>query len=166
MLRVERLTKVYRRGVLKRVPTFSLEADFEIPAPAIVGLLAVEMFLKSDGELVVNELAPRPHNSGHWTIEGCGTSQFEQHVRAVCGLSLGATELLRPSAMVNLLGDLWSSGEPNWPAALSEPNIHLHLYGKRQPRPGRKMGHLTALADSIEEAEASAIRARARLVEA
>ena len=132
----------------------------------LVGLLAVEMFLKSDGELVVNELAPRPHNSGHWTIEGCGTSQFEQHVRAVCGLSLGVTELLRPSAMVNLLGDLWSSGEPNWPAALSEPNIHLHLYGKRQPRPGRKMGHLTALADSIEEAEASAIRARARLVEA
>ena len=78
------------------------------------GLLAVEMFLKSDGELIINELAPRPHNSGHWTIEGCATSQFEQHVRAVCGLPLGATESLRPAAMVNLLGDIWSGGEPNW----------------------------------------------------
>ncbi len=126
----------------------------------LVGLLAVEMFLKSDGELIINELAPRPHNSGHWTIEGCATSQFEQHVRAVCGLPLGATELLRPSAMVNLLGDVWRDGEPDWPAALGEPNVHLHLYGKHQPRPGRKMGHLTALHETIEEAVASALRAR------
>ncbi|MEO7168693.1 MAG: 5-(carboxyamino)imidazole ribonucleotide synthase [Spartobacteria bacterium] len=126
----------------------------------LVGLLAVEMFLKGDGELVINELAPRPHNSGHWTIEGCATSQFEQQVRAVCGLPLGATDLLRPTAMVNLLGDIWGEGEPNWAAALSESNVHLHLYGKRGPRPGRKMGHLTAVAETIETAAASALRAR------
>ncbi len=116
----------------------------------LVGLLAVEMFLQSDGELIINELAPRPHNSGHWTIEGCVTSQFEQHLRAICGLPLGATDPLRPAAMVNLLGDVWSEGEPDWADALAEPNVHLHLYGKREPRPGRKMGHLTALAETVE----------------
>ena len=126
----------------------------------LVGLLAVEMFLKSDGDLIINELAPRPHNSGHWTIEGCVTSQFEQHVRAVCGMSLGSTDALRPAAMVNLLGDVWRDGEPNWAAALSEPNVHLHLYGKRQPRPRRKMGHLTALGTTVEAAAAAAMRAR------
>lgn len=130
----------------------------------LVGLLAVEMFLKSDGELIINELAPRPHNSGHWTIEGCVTSQFEQHVRAVCGLPLGATGILRPTAMVNLLGDVWQGGEPHWPAALEEPNVHLHLYGKHQPRPGRKMGHLTAVGETVEAAVESARRARERLV--
>ena len=127
----------------------------------LVGLLAVEMFLQANGELIINELAPRPHNSGHWTIEGCVTSQFEQHVRAVCGLPLGATELLRPAAMVNLLGDVWSQGEPDWAAALAVPNVHLHLYGKREPRLRRKMGHLTALAGTVEAAAASARRARA-----
>ncbi len=130
----------------------------------LVGLLAVEMFLKGDGTLIINELAPRPHNSGHWTIEGCVTSQFEQHVRAVCGLPLGATELLRPAAMVNLLGDVWSRGEPNWSAALAEPNVHLHLYGKHEPRPGRKMGHLTAVGESVDAAAASVLRAREKLV--
>jgi 5-(carboxyamino)imidazole ribonucleotide synthase len=130
----------------------------------LVGLLVVEMFLKSDGALIINELAPRPHNSGHWTIEGCVTSQFEQHVRAVCGLPLGATELLRPSAMVNLLGRLWSKGEPNWSAALAEPNVHLHLYGKQEPRPQRKMGHLTAVAESVEAASMKALQARERLL--
>ncbi len=129
----------------------------------LVGLLAVEMFLRPDGQLVINELAPRPHNSGHWTIEGCVTSQFEQHVRAVCGLPLGATELLRPTAMVNLLGDVWSGGEPNWAGALAEPNVHLHLYGKRRPRIGRKMGHLTAVGATVKAAAASALRARERL---
>ena len=118
----------------------------------LVGLLAVEMFLQRDSTLLVNELAPRPHNSGHWTIEGCATSQFEQHVRAVCGLPLGATTILRPSAMANLLGDMWRDGEPNWAAALGVKGVHLHLYGKHQPRPRRKMGHLTALADSAEAA--------------
>ena len=129
----------------------------------LVGLLAVEMFLQRDGELIINELAPRPHNSGHWTIEGCVTSQFEQQVRAVCGLPLGGTDSLRPAAMVNLLGDIWSQGEPDWAAALAEPNVHLHLYGKHEPRPGRKMGHLTALAETVEAAAANAQRARERL---
>ncbi|MGI8431998.1 MAG: 5-(carboxyamino)imidazole ribonucleotide synthase [Chthoniobacterales bacterium] len=129
----------------------------------LVGLLAVEMFLRADGELIINELAPRPHNSGHWTIEGCATSQFEQHVRAVCGMPLGATDLLQPSAMVNLLGDIWKNGEPNWPAALGQPNVHLHLYGKREPRVRRKMGHLTALGETVEAASAAALEARAQL---
>jgi 5-(carboxyamino)imidazole ribonucleotide synthase len=119
---------------------------------ALVGLLAVEMFLQRDGTLLVNELAPRPHNSGHWTIEGCVTSQFEQHIRAVCGLPLGSTTIVRPSAMANLLGDVWGTGEPNWAAALGIAGVHLHLYGKHQPRPRRKMGHLTALAETAEAA--------------
>src|SRR5437868_10884225 len=119
---------------------------------ALVGILAVEMFLQRDGKLLVNELAPRPHNSGHWTIEGCATSQFDQHVRAVCGLSLGSTDLIRPAAMANLLGDVWRNGEPNWVAALGVNDVHLHLYGKHHPRPRRKMGHLTAVAESAEAA--------------
>jgi 5-(carboxyamino)imidazole ribonucleotide synthase len=130
----------------------------------LVGLLAVEMFLKRDGALLVNELAPRPHNSGHWTIEGCATSQFEQHVRAVCGLPLGSTDLLSPSAMANLLGDLWEGGEPNWAAALAVPGVRLHLYGKHHPRPRRKMGHLTALASTAEAAIAAVTKAREALV--
>jgi 5-(carboxyamino)imidazole ribonucleotide synthase len=129
----------------------------------LVGLLAVEMFLQRDGELLINELAPRPHNSGHWTLEGCLTSQFEQHVRAVCGLPLGSTEILRPSAMANLLGDLWEGGEPNWAAALRVEGVHLHLYGKRQPRPRRKMGHLTALASTAEAAIEAVTTARGAL---
>lgn len=126
----------------------------------LVGLLAVEMFLTSDGELLVNELAPRPHNSGHWTIEGCATSQFEQHLRAVCGMPLGATDILRPAAMANLLGDVWQDGQPNWAAALQTKGTHLHLYGKHEPRPRRKMGHLTAIAASAEEAIAQVTAAR------
>jgi 5-(carboxyamino)imidazole ribonucleotide synthase len=126
----------------------------------LVGLLAVEMFLQRDGALLVNELAPRPHNSGHWTIEGCATSQFEQHVRAVCGLPLGSTELLSPSAMANLLGDLWEGGEPDWAAALAVDGVRLHLYGKQEPRPRRKMGHLTALAATAEAAIAAVTKAR------
>ncbi|HEX8898411.1 MAG TPA: 5-(carboxyamino)imidazole ribonucleotide synthase [Chthoniobacterales bacterium] len=129
----------------------------------LVGLLAVEMFLPQDDNLLVNELAPRPHNSGHWTIEGCTTSQFEQHVRAVCGLALGSTEILRPAAMANLLGDVWRNGEPNWAAALETKSVHLHLYGKHEPRPRRKMGHLTALADSAEAAIEAVSKAREAL---
>ena len=101
---------------------------------------------RATGALLINELAPRPHNSGHLTIDACVTSQFEQQVRAVCGLPPGSTELLRPAAMVNLLGDLWTAGEPDWAAACLVPGVKLHLYGKAEPRPGRKMGHLTALA--------------------
>lgn len=129
----------------------------------LVGLLAVEMFLTKDGALVVNELAPRPHNSGHWSIEGCVTSQFEQQLRAVCGLPLGATEVLRPTAMANLLGDTWRNGDPDWSAALAVPNVHLHLYGKREPRPRRKMGHVTALGATPGEAVALVRRAREAL---
>lgn len=112
-----------------------------------VGTLCVEFFVTHDQRLIVNEIAPRPHNSGHLTFDACVTSQFEQQLRAVCGLPLGSTDLLRPAAMVNLLGDLWMTGEPDWKAALSIPGIKLHLYGKSQPRPGRKMGHITAVAE-------------------
>jgi 5-(carboxyamino)imidazole ribonucleotide synthase len=129
----------------------------------LIGLLAVEMFQETGGKLLVNEIAPRPHNSGHWSIEGCLTSQFEQQVRAVCGLALGSTELLRPSAMANLLGDIWQLGEPDWVAALATPNIHLHLYGKHEARPRRKMGHLTALAASTKEAAIFVRQARENL---
>jgi 5-(carboxyamino)imidazole ribonucleotide synthase len=114
----------------------------------VVGVLCVEFFLKRDGALYVNELAPRPHNSGHLTIDANVTSQFEQQLRAVCGLPLGSTDLMSPAAMANLLGDLWRDGEPNWSAACAHPNVKLHLYGKHEPRAGRKMGHLTARADT------------------
>jgi 5-(carboxyamino)imidazole ribonucleotide synthase len=129
-----------------------------------VGVLAVEMFVVG-GRLVVNELAPRPHNSGHWTLDAAATSQFEQQVRAVCGLPLGDPSLTAPAAaMVNLLGDEWQAGEPDWAAALGDPRAHLHLYGKSEPRAGRKMGHLTVTAAGPAEAArlAIALRARAR----
>jgi 5-(carboxyamino)imidazole ribonucleotide synthase len=112
----------------------------------VVGVLCVEFFVEPGGRLLINELAPRPHNSGHLTFDASVTSQFEQQLRAVCGLPLGSTELLRPAAMANLLGDIWQPSEPNWRAALAHPDVKLHLYGKLAPRPGRKMGHLTALA--------------------
>lgn len=129
----------------------------------LVGVLCVEFFVTPGGGLVVNEMAPRPHNSGHLTIEAHATSQFEQQVRAICGLPLGSTELLRPAAMANLLGYLWEPQMPNWPAALALPNVSLHLYGKAEARPGRKMGHLTALADTPEKAAELARAARAAL---
>ena len=130
----------------------------------VVGVLAVEMFLTRDFRLLVNELAPRPHNSGHLTFDACVTSQFEQQLRAICGLPLGSPELLRPAAMANLLGDLWAQGEPDWAAALRDPDVKLHLYGKADPRPGRKMGHLTALATTAEAAMRKVVKARERLV--
>jgi 5-(carboxyamino)imidazole ribonucleotide synthase len=126
----------------------------------VVGVMCVEFFLTREGRLLVNELAPRPHNSGHFTFDASVTSQFEQQLRAVCDLPLGSTELLRPAAMANLLGDLWHAGEPDWRAALSFPNVKLHLYGKREARAGRKMGHLTALASTVEEAARTALAAR------
>lgn len=128
----------------------------------VVGLLAVEMFLARDGRLLVNELAPRPHNSGHYTLDACATSQFEQLVRVLCGLPLGATDLLAPVAMANLLGDVWleRGGEPDWAAALAVPGVRLHLYGKAEARRGRKMGHLTAVAATPEEALARVRAAR------
>ncbi len=119
----------------------------------VVGVLCVEFFLTRAGKLLINELAPRPHNSGHLTFDACVTSQFEQQLLAVCGLPLGSAELLRPAAMSNLLGDLWQGGEPDWAAVCAFPTAKLHLYGKVTPRPGRKMGHITALAGTAGEAE-------------
>jgi 5-(carboxyamino)imidazole ribonucleotide synthase len=126
----------------------------------VVGVLCVEFFVTKAGDLLINELAPRPHNSGHLTIDAHSSSQFEQQVRAVCGLRLGSTQQHRPAAMANLLGDLWVSAEPDWAAALNIREIKLHLYGKSEPRVGRKMGHLTALADSVGSAAGLAERAR------
>ncbi len=122
------------------------------------------MFLTREGRLLINELAPRPHNSGHWTFDAALTSQFEQQVRTVCGLPLGSTEMLRPAAMANILGDLWNDGEPHWKHALELPEVKLHLYGKAEPRPGRKMGHLTAMAATAAAAREKVIEARRRLV--
>ena len=126
----------------------------------VVGVLCVEFFVTRDGKLLINELAPRPHNSGHLTIDACISSQFEQQLRAVCGLPLGSTAMYRPAAMANLLGDLWSHGVPDWPAACAFPEVKLHLYGKLTPRPGRKMGHLTALQPDPEAAGRTVLQAR------
>jgi 5-(carboxyamino)imidazole ribonucleotide synthase len=128
-----------------------------------VGVLAVEMFVV-DGELVVNELAPRPHNSGHWTLDAARTSQFALQMRAVCGVGLGDTTMTSPAAaMVNLLGDLWTAHDPDWQQVLELREAALHLYGKSPPRPGRKMGHITTWARSPLEAVTLALRARALL---
>jgi 5-(carboxyamino)imidazole ribonucleotide synthase len=147
--RVEREAVEIARGILEGLD--------------VVGVLCVEMFLTRDDRLLVNELAPRPHNSGHLTFDACVTSQFEQQLRAITGLALGSTELLRPAAMANLLGDLWHNGDPDWPAACRHPDIKLHLYGKAEPRPGRKMGHLTALARTPGEAVERVVGARGAL---
>lgn len=130
----------------------------------VTGVLCVEMFVTKTGKLLVNELAPRPHNSGHLTIDACVTGQFEQQLRAVCGLPLGDTSYLAPgAAMANLLGDLWTGGEPGWRRALLLPEVKLHLYGKSAARPGRKMGHLTALGATPEEAARRVVDARRAL---
>ncbi len=132
----------------------------------VVGLLCVEFFVAGD-ELMINEVAPRPHNSGHLTIEACHTSQFEQHVRAVCGLPLGSTDLrCGGAAMANLLGDIWnpSTRSPRWDKALEDSSVSLHLYGKRTPKPGRKMGHLTITGEDRDDAKSRIQSARDRLV--
>ncbi|MBI5630657.1 MAG: 5-(carboxyamino)imidazole ribonucleotide synthase [Elusimicrobia bacterium] len=146
----------HRRGILHTtrapagIPETARRAAEELAlaiAKALghVGVMAVEMFLLPGGKLLVNEIAPRVHNSGHFTWDACAVSQFEQHLRAVCGLTLGETDLFSPAVMVNLLGDLWEKGEPAWEKILGVPNLKLHLYGKDKPAPGRKMGHLTLL---------------------
>lgn len=129
-----------------------------------VGTMCVEFFVTRDEKLLVNEIAPRPHNSGHLTFGPCVTSQFEQQVRAVCGLPLGSTEFHSPAAIANLLGDIWQNGEPNWSAALSDQHIKLHLYGKADPRPGRKMGHLTSMSETSADAVRSVLKARQSLL--
>ncbi|MBK9129813.1 MAG: 5-(carboxyamino)imidazole ribonucleotide synthase [Phycisphaerales bacterium] len=156
----------HRRHVLHvtRAPaglTPSQEAEAQAIGRAVaeglghVGVLAVELFVTRSGGLLVNEVAPRVHNSGHYTFGACATSQFEQHVRAVCGLPLGDPELLRPAAMVNLLGDLWGEGEPAWHEVLRHPCARLHLYGKGKAMPGRKMGHVLLVGDGVEPAVAA-----------
>jgi 5-(carboxyamino)imidazole ribonucleotide synthase len=127
------------------------------------GVLAVEFFVTAGGALLVNEIAPRPHNSGHYTIDACATSQFEQQVRTLCGLPLGDTRLLSPVVMVNLLGDVWQGGQPAWDAVFGCPDAKLHLYGKHEARPGRKMGHYTVLGADADDALAQALAIRARL---
>jgi 5-(carboxyamino)imidazole ribonucleotide synthase len=130
----------------------------------VVGVLCVEMFVMEDGGLLVNELAPRPHNSGHVTLDAHACGQFEQQVRAVCGLPLGSVDRIVPAAaMANLLGDAWASATPDWAAALADPGVRLHLYGKSDPRPGRKMGHLTAFGADAADAERRVRAARSAL---
>ena len=129
-----------------------------------VGVLGVEMFVAGGGRIFVNEIAPRPHNSGHYTLDACTADQFEQQLRALCGLPLAEPRLLSPVAMVNLLGDLWQAGPPRWDQVFRRSGVRLHLYGKAEPRPGRKMGHLNCLADDPDRALALALEARDALV--
>ena len=129
----------------------------------LVGVMGVELFVTKSGEVLVNELAPRTHNSGHWTLDACMASQFEQQVRAICGLPLGAVTLLSPVVVVNILGDAWAKGEPKWDVLLAQPNVRLHLYGKADPRPGRKMGHFTVTARDADMALELAEKYKTRL---
>ena len=129
-----------------------------------IGVLAVEFFLLADGALLINEIAPRPHNSGHYTLDATLSSQFDQQVRAMCGLPPGGTRLLSPAVMVNLLGDIWGEEDaPAWDIVLGRPDVHLHLYGKKSARAGRKMGHYTVLAEGVEDALAQALELKRRL---
>jgi 5-(carboxyamino)imidazole ribonucleotide synthase len=130
------------------------------------GVLAVEFFLTRSGELLINEMAPRPHNSGHYTLDAALTSQFEQQVRTLCGLPPGSTELLSPVVMVNILGDLWTDGTPHWEQVFKHPGAKLHLYGKHHARPGRKMGHYNCLAEDLSQANGIAQEIRAALSQA
>jgi 5-(carboxyamino)imidazole ribonucleotide synthase len=162
---------VHRDGILETtvvpamVPPALARAAVELAgqvaaALGYVGVLGVELFVANGGRLYLNELAPRPHNSGHYTLDACSTDQFEQQVRALCGLPLAQPRLLTPVAMINLLGDLWAGGPPRWEEVFRRPGVRLHLYGKAEARPGRKMGHLNCLADSPERALAIALEAR------
>jgi 5-(carboxyamino)imidazole ribonucleotide synthase len=166
----------HRRGILHltvvpaRVPDEVAEEARRVATAlaeglGVVGLLAVEMFVDADGRILMNEIAPRPHNSGHHTWEACAVSQFEQQLRAVCGLPLGDPALLRPAAMVNLMGEDAGTGlrRPGVAQALAVPGTALHLYGKQEARPGRKMGHLTVLADTADEAAGRALEAWERI---
>lgn len=168
---------VHRRGILH---TSTLPAAAAALTPAIQqravaealriaeglgyhGVLCVEFFVLADGSLLANEIAPRPHNSGHWSLDAAETSQFEQQARVMAGLPLGDTRLIQPCVMLNLLGDLWANGEPNWAGVLEIPGTHLHLYGKTEARPGRKMGHLNCTGSTPAEAHQRA-RAAARVL--
>jgi len=128
-----------------------------------VGTMAVEFFISKEGDILANEIAPRPHNSGHFTLDACETSQFEQQVRMLCGLPSGNCELTSPVVMMNLLGDVWGSSQPHWATLLSQPQNKLHLYGKKEARPGRKMGHFNVLAETVEQATEIALQTFADL---
>ena len=157
-------TSVYPANVDPAIERRATEIVVELlHALDVVGLICVEFFQTRDGELLINEVAPRPHNSGHLTIDACVSSQFEQQLRAICGLPPGSVERLRAAAMANLLGDLWRNGDPDWAAACLIPGVKLHLYGKSRPRAGRKMGHLTAIAHDTDSALRLALKARAAL---
>lgn len=123
-----------------------------------IGTMAVEFFVSTDGDIIANEIAPRPHNSGHYTLDACRTSQFEQQVRMLCGLPSGDCDLVSPVVMINILGDVWGNTQPNWDSLLAEPNVKLHLYGKQEARVGRKMGHFNVLAADTASAMAQADR--------
>lgn len=161
--------KILAWSVLPAGVSAELEARAEALAAdlvaklCIVGLLCAEIFVTRSGELFVNELAPRPHNSYHQSERGCATSQFEQLVRAVCNLPLGSTEWISPCAIANLLGEVWLNGEPNFPAALAVSGVRLHLYEKHMPRAGRKMGHLSSVGATAEEALERVLDAKRRL---
>jgi 5-(carboxyamino)imidazole ribonucleotide synthase len=128
-----------------------------------IGVLAVEFFVHDGGQLCINEIAPRPHNSGHYTMDACVTSQFQQQVRSLCGLPPGDVRLLTPAVMVNLLGDIWRDDEPAWDKLLCQPNVVLHLYGKKAARIGRKMGHFNVLAADLDQALTQALELKAML---
>jgi 5-(carboxyamino)imidazole ribonucleotide synthase len=130
-----------------------------------IGVLAVEFFVLADGSLVINEIAPRPHNSGHYTLDATLCSQFDQQVRALCGFAPASTKLLSPVVMVNLLGDVWGANAPAWRRLLSADNVHLHLYGKKTARPGRKMGHFNVLSEDVDTALQQALILKQRLLE-
>lgn len=149
-------------GTAEQVERAQAAARQVVDGLAVIGVMCVEFFVDKSGRLLVNEVAPRPHNSGHLTIEAFDCSQFEQQVRAVCGLPLGSTAMKAPSAMVNLLGDVWSNGQPKWERVLSDPTAYLHLYGKAEARPARKMGHITVLG---EDAGRRALEARKSLLD-
>jgi 5-(carboxyamino)imidazole ribonucleotide synthase len=155
------IAEAAREAAIERAGRIAASLDY-------VGVLCVEFFLLRDGALVANEMAPRPHNSGHYSIDACDVSQFELQVRTLTGAPLVAPRLHSPCVMLNLLGDLWFRGtasavEPDWAAVLALPGAHLHLYGKAQARPGRKMGHLTITASTAEQARETALRAAAVL---
>jgi len=163
----------HRHGILDlsivpaRIPESTAEVVRDMAAHLAegldyIGILAVEFFVLEDGRVVFNEMAPRPHNSGHYTLDACATNQFQQQVRALAGLPLGDPRLLSPVVMVNILGDIWQP-EPNWSDLLSHPGVQLHLYGKAEARGGRKMGHYNCLAPTLDEALELAMRTRAEL---
>ena len=168
------IENIYRRGLLETsIAPAAIDGEVEENALEIAseladelehcGVLAVEFFLTTEGELLINTIAPRPHNSGHLTVDACVSSQFEQQVRALCGLPPGDAQLLSPVAMVNLMGDLWKNGEPHWEAVFSEPQALLHLYGKRKAMAGRKMGHINFLSEDADKALEIAEAVRAAL---